>query len=233
MIKLLPIITIDGPAGVGKSTVSGAISKKLDLPHLDTGAMFRYAALAMGPNGSALPEETLGKEMQKLNFTLEGKGADARLFCNGKPIGAEIRTEQVAMLASRLAKLPVVRQYLLQCQRELAARHKLVTEGRDMGTVVFPNAAFKFFLEGSPATRALRRKHDLAKLGIDADIAQLEKELEARDREDRNRAIAPLRPAADAIIVDTSHLDAAGVLAEVLAFIQAREKETGLCLAGD
>lgn len=230
MSKFLPVVTIDGPSGVGKSTVSGLLAKKLDIPHLDTGAMFRYSALMLGDNGTTLPDDEMEAILSRLDFDLVGKGAEARLYCNGKEIGNEIRTEKVALLASKIAQRPVVRQFMLQSERKIGAKHSLIADGRDTGTVVFPDAAFKIFLTATPLTRAIRRKHDLARLGLDADLATLEKDMSERDEQDRERKIAPMRAAADAKIIDNSNMTIDQVLEEILAYIRQREKATGTSL---
>ncbi|MCX4309849.1 MAG: (d)CMP kinase [Desulfovibrio sp.] len=230
MNKFLPVVTIDGPSGVGKSTVSDLLAKKLDIPHLDTGAMFRYSALVLEENGPTMPDAEVQTKLSKLEFDLVGNGAEAKLYCNGKAIGDEIRTEQVALLASKIAQRPVVRQFMLQSESKIGAKHAIIADGRDTGTVVFPDAAFKIFLTATPLTRAIRRKHDLVKLGIDADLATLEKDMAERDKQDRDRKIAPLRPADDAKIIDNSNLTIEQVLNEILAYIRQRGIATGTTL---
>lgn len=230
MSKLLPIVTLDGPSGVGKSTVCGLLAQKLDVPHLDTGAMFRKAAMELGENGPSMSDDEVRAILSGLDFDLAGNGANAKLYCNGNPIGAEIRTEKVALLASRMAQRPVVRDFMLQGERKIGAKHALIADGRDTGTVVFPDAAFKIFLTATPLTRAKRRLRDLAKLGIKADLPRLEKEMAERDEQDRDRKIAPLRPAADARIIDNSEMGIDQVVDEILAFIREREKATGVRL---
>ena len=142
---------------------------------------------------------------------------------DGVPIRGEVRTEQVGMLAARIATVPVVREVLREAQRAMGEATPLVVEGRDMGTVVFPDARFKFFLDASPEVRALRRLRDLAARGVEADLVTLTEQIRQRDSLDRNRAVAPLRPAADAVIVDTSELDIAGVLGVLVHRISVHE----------
>lgn len=210
------VITLDGPAGVGKSTLAKRVAELLGVAYLDTGAMFRSIALSLGAASLDLPPERLAIELEKLHFSLSGTGAATTLACNGIPAGREIRTEEVGMLASRFATLPVVRAYLKKAQRELGAAHSLVAEGRDMGTAVFPDAHRKFFLDASPETRAERRVRQLAESGITEDIAAVASRIRERDEMDRNRAIAPLIPARDAIVIDTSGLDIHSVLDAIL-----------------
>ena len=210
-MKCLPIITLDGPAGVGKSTLAKRLATILGIPYLDTGAMFRTIALRLGPGAEALPEDELRARCNAFRFKLQGGGEHSVLLCNGVPVGPEIRTEEVGRLASRLATSTVVRDCLKEAQRSLG-ESGLVAEGRDMGTVVFPTARFKFFLDARPEVRGMRRFEELQAKGEPADLAQITEMIRQRDDMDRNRAVAPLKPAADAVIVDTSDLGIEGVL---------------------
>lgn len=210
-MKCLPIITLDGPAGVGKSTLAKRLATILGIPYLDTGAMFRTIALRLGPGAETLPEDELRARCNAFRFKLQGGGEGSVLLCNDVPVGCEIRTEEVGRLASRLATSTVVRDYLKEAQRSLG-ESGLVAEGRDMGTVVFPTARFKFFLDARPEVRGMRRFEELQAKGEPADLAQITEMIRQRDDMDRNRAVAPLKPAADAVIVDTSDLDIDGVL---------------------
>lgn len=210
-MKCLPIITLDGPAGVGKSTLAKRLATILGIPYLDTGAMFRTIALRLGPGAETLPEDELRARCNAFRFKLQGGGEGSVLLCNDVPVGREIRTEEVGRLASRLATSTVVRDYLKEAQRSLG-ESGLVAEGRDMGTVVFPTARFKFFLDARPEVRGMRRFEELQAKGEPADLAQITEMIRQRDDMDRNRAVAPLKPAADAVIVDTSDLDIDGVL---------------------
>ncbi|MDL2307683.1 (d)CMP kinase [Desulfovibrio sp. OttesenSCG-928-C06] len=223
------IITLDGPAGVGKSTLAKALARELQLPFLDTGAMFRYVAHALGEDALKLDGPALAARLETLDFDLKGSGDNSILACNGQVPGNEIRTEQVGKLASKFAALPEVRDFLKTAQQRLGNRGPLVAEGRDMGTVVFPQAARKFFLDADPLVRAKRRQLQLLEQGADKrqaanapapgseeELRQIEAQIRERDHQDRNRAIAPLRPAEDAIIVDTSNLSLDQVLAKLL-----------------
>lgn len=219
MSARLPVVTLDGPAGVGKTTLARRMAESLGLAYLDTGAMFRCMALKLGPGAEKLPEEELRSRCEQLTFTLSGMGQQSTLFCNGVAVRGEVRTEQVGMLAARIATVPLVRDILRQTQRAIGERSPLVAEGRDMGTVVFPDARFKFFLDAAPEVRAMRRLRDLEERGEAAELTSLTEQIRQRDALDRNRAVAPLRPAADALIVDTSSLDIEGVLGVMLHHI--------------
>lgn len=214
------IITLDGPAGVGKSTLAKRIAERLGIAYLDTGAMFRTIAKNFGPQGLDLPERELEQRLAHLRFSLAGSGAGTALFCNGVTSGQEIRTEAVGMLASRYAALPVVRACLKSAQQELGRSYDLVAEGRDMGTSVFPDAPYKFFLDASPETRAARRVRQLAEQGEHEDMAVVAERIRQRDELDRNRPIAPLKPADDAHVIDTSSLGVDETLNTILGIIQ-------------
>lgn len=217
----LPVVTLDGPAGVGKTTLARAVAERLGVPYLDTGAMFRCLALKLGPGAEQRDPQILRSQSAAWLFSLSGKGNTSILCCNAIPIGQEVRTEEVGMLASKLAAVPVVRDVLKEAQRTIANHTALVVEGRDMGTVIFPAARYKFFLDARPEVRALRRLRDLQARGEHPDLTALTAQIRARDTMDRNRTVAPLRPAADAVLVDTSDLDAAGVLERILEHIDA------------
>lgn len=206
-MKHSPVITIDGPAGVGKSTLAALLAEELSIPFLDTGAMFRTLALKLGEKASSLSPAELEKEFSSLNFSLINSGKNTRLLCNGEDPGDAIRTEKIGALASTLATNPAIRQLLLNAQRTIATQGTLVTEGRDMGTVVFPDALYKFFLKADPEIRAQRRFLQYQAKGQAADLKALENMIRSRDEQDEKRAVAPLRPAPDALIIDTSHLD--------------------------
>ena len=210
------VITLDGPAGVGKSTLAKRVAEELGLAYLDTGAMFRTIAKTLGPEGLNLSPATMETELAKLRFSLSGSGAATVLSCNGVPTGREIRTEEVGMLASRYATLPAVRAYLKKAQQDLGASYALVAEGRDMGTAVFPDAPRKFFLDATPEVRAMRRVRQLAETGVIEDLAEVTARIKERDDQDRNRAIAPLAAAKDAIVIDTSSLDIEGVFEAIM-----------------
>lgn len=211
------IVTIDGPAGAGKTTISRRAAGALGLAYLDTGAMFRALALALGEGGHALPEPAIDARLAAMSFALDGSGADTRLLADGRPLPDAARTEEVGRWASALAVLPVVRRRLKLAQQALGRATDLLAEGRDMGTVVFPGASCKFFLDAAPEVRAARRVRQLAALGRPADYEAILAAIRERDDRDRNRAEAPLVAAPDAVVIDTSDMSEDAVLARIVA----------------
>lgn len=213
------VITLDGPAGVGKSTLARSLAESLGLAFLDTGAMFRCVGHSLGEAALRLPDAELRDRLAGLQFNLlepVAGGPGWELTCNGRVPGQEIRGERAGRLASKVAALGPVREFLKQAQQELGRRYSLVAEGRDMGAVVFPQACCKFFLDAEPAVRARRRWLQLREQGVNGPdlpaLEEIEAQIRERDQQDRNRALAPLRPAADAVLVDTSDLGLEEVL---------------------
>lgn len=202
------LITIDGPAGAGKTTVSKKLAQKLQYRYLDTGALYRGVAYAVHRAGVS-PEDdpALSRVCARLRLGF----TDNRLMLDGKDISDRIRTPEITMLASAVSARPVVRQALFDIQREMGRGGGLVAEGRDMGTVVFPEADLKFFLDASVEQRAMRRFLEYGENGGQT-LQQIEADIRRRDENDSRRDIAPLKPAKDAFIVDSSVLTADAVV---------------------
>ncbi|MBI5518432.1 MAG: (d)CMP kinase [Desulfovibrio sp.] len=214
------IVTLDGPAGVGKSTLARRLAGELGIAFLDTGAMFRAAAYTLGEGAWDWTQGILQQKLGDFEFSLRGSGADTELLLNGKPLPEAIRSEEAGRWASQLAVVPSVRAYMKMAQIFLGQTTPLVAEGRDMGTVVFPGASNKFFLDADPDERARRRCRQLEAQGKPADFAAIAASIRQRDDQDRNRSIAPLKPAPDAVVVDTTALSEDEVLEKVLASVR-------------
>ncbi len=212
------IVTIDGPAGVGKSTLAKKLAAYLGIAYLDTGAMYRSLGLRVGAGVADLSERKMQEEFAKYSYALKKENEQSVLYLNGEKIGEEIRTEKAGRLASIVAKIPEVRKALQKYQREIGSQTALVAEGRDMGTVVFPHAPLKFFLDARPEVRAKRRYDELVQKGQEAVYEDILQNIIARDAQDRNRAVDPLKPHETAIIVDTSDLDIDGVFQKLVSY---------------
>lgn len=212
-----PVITVDGPSGVGKGMVSRALAQKLGWPRLDSGALYRILALAAVDAGIPL-DDAGGIAARAATLDIRFAGAteeDECILVDGLDRTAQIRAEATGGLASKIASLPAVRAALMQRQRAFRVAPGLIADGRDMGTVVFADAPVKLFMDASPEERARRRAAQLSHAGQTAIVADLLKEICARDERDRNRKAAPLVPAADAILIDTTTLSPSQVLARV------------------
>ena len=220
----VPIITIDGPSGSGKGTISRQVASRLGWHLLDSGALYRLVALAGLQQGLA-PDDEPGHARIAENlaavFGTDPSGEE-QIWLDGREVSREIRSEQAGAGASRVAAMPSVRAGLLERQRAYARPPGLVADGRDMGTAIFPHAQLKIFLTASPEERARRRYKQLKDKGLDANLAALSLEIAERDRRDASRPVAPLKPAADAIIVDSTSMSIEDVIARVLELAAAR-----------
>ena len=213
------LITIDGPAGAGKTTVSRLLAQRLGYTYVDTGALYRAVAFAARKSGVAADDDVaLEKLCTGLNLELERERSGLHLILDNQDITHLVRTPEITMLASAVSARPVVRSYLLELQRALGRSRGVVFEGRDMGTVVFPDADVKFYLDASPKARAYRRYLELKSRGSQT-LVEVEKDLFRRDHNDSTRKAAPLKPAPGAIKIDCTDRSAEQVVAQMLVVI--------------
>lgn len=214
------LVTIDGPAGAGKTTVSRALAAHLGYVYVDTGALYRGVAVMVKDSGVDLENENdLARLCDGLDMTFDRSEDGVRLLVNGADVTGRLRRPEISMLASAVSAVPVVRRCLLDVQRRLGRKKGAVFEGRDMGTVVFPEAEAKFFLDASLRQRAVRRYLELQnEPGVTRE--QVEADMAQRDENDRSRDLAPLKPAADAVIIDSSDKSVDDVVAIMLARVK-------------
>lgn len=216
---MVPVITVDGPSGSGKGTISQLLAGRLGWHFLDSGALYRALGLAAGSRGLPLDAE---QELAELAGHLALRFEGGRILLDERDVSDEIRTEASGNAASKVAALPAVRAALLDWQRDQARPPGLVADGRDMGSVVFPQAPLKVFLTASADERAHRRYKQLKQKGFDVNLASLVEEIEERDRRDCSRSVAPLRPAPGALELDSTGLSIQEVLDRVLAEVRNR-----------
>ena len=217
------IITVDGPSGAGKGTLCYALAEKLGFALLDSGAIYRVTALAALKRAVDLNDEfQLAELARNLNIEFLPVDGEVNIMLDGMNVSSLIRTQEVAEAASKIAVFPQVRAALLQLQQDFAKNEGLIADGRDMGTVVFPNAQVKLFLDASAEERAKRRYKQLQNKGISGNFAQILAEIKERDLRDRNRAVAPLKPAEDAFLLDSTTLSIDEVICQALNYIQQR-----------
>ncbi|HHX82039.1 MAG TPA: (d)CMP kinase [Pseudomonadaceae bacterium] len=218
----IPVVTVDGPSGTGKGTLAQALAEALGWHFLDSGALYRVLACGASTTGIALDDEgALGRFARDMEVAFS-KQFPGSITLGNEEISSRVRLEETGALASRVAAFPLVREALLGRQRAFRTAPGLVADGRDMGTVVFPDSPCKLFLTARPETRAERRYKQLINKGVDVNLRDLLLDIRARDERDSTRAVAPLVPAADAVIVDTDDLPAAAVYARAMQELQRR-----------
>lgn len=219
-------IAIDGPSGAGKSTVARALARELSFVYVDTGAMYRAIGLYARDNGIS-PDDTEAviAALPNISVTLSyGDDGMQHVYLNGRDVSREIRENEISMYASTVSKIPQVRTFLLSLQRDMAKTHNVIMDGRDIGTVILPDAQLKIFLFASPRARAERRLKELLEKGQDVTYEQIYAEIEARDIQDRTREVAPAVPADDAVMMDNSDM----TIEENVALIRSMLCERGL-----
>ncbi|MFT3791829.1 MAG: (d)CMP kinase [Rudaea sp.] len=224
--KSIPVLTIDGPSGSGKGTISARVADALGWHLLDSGALYRavgFAASMAGLDLSDAEAVTRCAETTKISFRDPKDGGETRVIVNGLYATAEIRTETCGAAASAIAAIPSVRTALFEKQRNFRRNPGLVADGRDMGTVIFPDARHKVFLTASAEERAKRRYKQLKEKGLNVTLATLLREIEARDVRDAERAVAPLKPATDAILIDSTGMPIDAVVAKVLELVRSQD----------
>lgn len=227
-------IALDGPSGAGKSTLAKEIAKKLSIIYLDTGALYRTiglfaweSGLEVAENGQLTAEssEKIGDILHKISLDVRLIEGAQHVFLNSVDVGERIRTPEMSIFASAVSRIPAVREFLLDVQRDFAKKNDVIMDGRDIGTVVLPNADVKIFLTASDEVRAKRRLDELAQKGIVTTYKDVLSDMRKRDENDRTRKIAPAIPAEDAVILDNSLLNFDETVAEALHIIEQKSKE--------
>lgn len=214
-------IAIDGPAGAGKSSIAKLVAKQLSFIYVDTGAMYRAIALYFLKQGIEPSEqEKVESRCDEIDIRLAYEDGAQQIYLNGERVSEEIRKEQVGNNASVVAAYGEVRKKLVALQQQMAADSDVIMDGRDIGTVVLPNAEVKIYLTASPAVRAERRYKELKEKGIDCDLKQIEKDIIARDEQDMNREISPLKQAEDAVLVDSSYMTIEEVVERIVEMVK-------------
>ena len=214
-------VAIDGPGGAGKSTVAKAVAKELSIIYVDTGALYRAIGVyALKNDVETTDRKSVSELLNNLSVSLEFKDGVQLVLVNGEDLSGEIRTPEASMAASNVSAIPEVRSFLFDTQRNIACKNSVIMDGRDIGTVVLPNADIKIFLTASPDARAKRRFDELISKGVDCKFEDVLAELEQRDYQDSHRNIAPLKPADDSIIVDTSKMTLEEEISEVVKIIK-------------
>ncbi len=213
-------IALDGPSGSGKSTVAGILAERLDILHLDTGAMYRACALAaLKKNIKCLDEEGVSAFIGDIDLQIRYENGEQKTILDGEDVSQKIRNNEVSMMSSDISSLPSVRRKMVEMQRIVAKNNPCILDGRDIGTVVLPDANYKFYITATPEVRAERRRLDLLDKGQKVDFDILLEEINRRDYNDSHRKISPLKQAEDAILIDTSDLSVEEVVDKILAII--------------
>jgi len=211
------VITIDGPAGAGKSTVSKMLAKKLGYIYLDTGSLYRALAYKALKDNIVLDDiDALNSFCSNISLVLRNIGGQMKVYVNGEDVGDKIRTEEIGLVASKISAFPIVRQRLLDLQREAGAEGGMVAEGRDMGSVVFPHADYKFYLDADIEERIKRRHKELLGKGNSSAWQSIQKDMLIRDNQDSKREIAPLKPTSSSIIIDSTKLSVSEVVEKII-----------------
>ena len=216
-------IAVDGPSGAGKSTVARFLAERLGYVYIDTGAMYRSLALRAKERGVPLEDEvTLGRLALSLHVHFVTEGGQTHVFCEGENVTEAIRTPEISRLASSISKQKGVREAMVKLQREMGKQGGVVLEGRDIGTVVFPDADVKFYLDANPEERARRRYDEMVEKGVKADFRETQEDLLQRDHNDMHRVHSPLKKANDAVFIDSSHRSVEEVVEEIVRVIEER-----------
>jgi len=218
------VVAIDGPAGAGKSTIAKLAAEKLGYAYIDTGAMYRSVAWKFLETGKAFDEAYISELAKTMVIEFKPEANINRVFVDGVEVTGAIRSAEVTANVSRVAAIGDVREAMVEQQRRMGETGGVLMDGRDIGTVVFPNAQLKIFLTASVEERAMRRYKELVAKGEQVDLAQLQNDIASRDKQDSERAISPLRQAEDALLLDTSDMNIQQVTEKILALVEERAK---------
>ena len=216
------VVAIDGPAGAGKSTIAKLVAEKLGYAYIDTGAMYRSVAWKFLQTGKDFDEALLSDLAQTMMIEFKPEASVNRVFVDGTEVTEAIRSAEVTANVSRVAAIGAVREAMVTQQRRMGESGGVLMDGRDIGTVVFPNAQLKIFLTASVEERAMRRYKELVAKGQEVDLAQLKEDIASRDKQDSERAISPLRQAEDALLLDTSDMNIEQVTAKILELVEEK-----------